>query len=119
RGSTGPPPPPPLNLPPAIGPGGPPPATGVGHLADNQVLNGCRSVTFCRTGRWVAKRQSAQLISTSEPKFRPLLEAAVHSFERPRAAALELPAADVRTFLAWVRERVEDATESTGHRNEG
>ncbi|WP_280454897.1 aminoglycoside adenylyltransferase domain-containing protein [Nocardia brasiliensis] len=94
-------------------------ATGVGHLADNQVLNGCRSVTFCRTGRWVAKRESAQLISTSEPKFRPLLEAAVHSFERPRAAALELPAADVRTFLAWVRERVEDAAESTGHRNEG
>ncbi|WP_280449237.1 aminoglycoside adenylyltransferase domain-containing protein, partial [Nocardia brasiliensis] len=119
RAPLGPPPPPHLYVSPSIRPAAPPPATGVGHLADNQVLNGCRSVTFCRTGRWVAKRQSAQLISTSEPKFRPLLEAAVHSFERPRAAALELPAADVRTFLAWVRERVEDATESTGHRNEG
>ncbi|MGW4848823.1 aminoglycoside adenylyltransferase domain-containing protein [Nocardia brasiliensis] len=94
-------------------------ATGVGHLADNQVLNGCRSVAFCRAGRWVAKRESAQLISKSEPRFRPLLEAAVHSFERPRTAALELPAADVRTFLAWVRDRVEDAAEPTGHRDEG
>ncbi|MEV6279093.1 aminoglycoside adenylyltransferase domain-containing protein [Nocardia sp. NPDC051832] len=86
--------------------------TGIGHLPDNQVLNGCRSVAFCRTGRWAAKREAAQIISESEPDFRPLLETAVRSFERPRTAALELPATEVRTFLAWVRERVEEAAES-------
>ncbi|MFC9894676.1 aminoglycoside adenylyltransferase domain-containing protein [Nocardia sp. NPDC127579] len=87
-------------------------ATGVGHLTDNQVLNGCRSVVYCRTGRWFAKRESAQLISESEPQFRPLLETAVRSFERPRTAALDLPATHVRTFLAWVRDRVEEAAAS-------
>lgn len=91
--------------------------TGVGHLTDNQVLNGCRSVAFCRTGRWAAKRDAAQLISKSEPNFRPLLETAVRSFQRPRTAALELPTADVQTFLAWVRDRVEEA-EPAGHRDD-
>ncbi|MEU8901380.1 aminoglycoside adenylyltransferase domain-containing protein [Nocardia sp. NPDC048505] len=84
-------------------------ATGVGHLTDNRVLNGCRAVAYCRTGRWAAKRASAQMISESEPRFRSLIEAAVRSFERPRGAALALPAADVGAFSAWVRERVEEA----------
>ncbi|WP_063050936.1 aminoglycoside adenylyltransferase domain-containing protein [Nocardia arthritidis] len=84
-------------------------AGGAGHLGDNRVLNGCRTVAFCRTGRWLAKREAAQLIATSEQHFRPLVETALHSFQRPRSAALPLPASDVRTFLTWVGERVDEA----------
>ncbi|WP_206055176.1 aminoglycoside adenylyltransferase domain-containing protein [Nocardia sp. CS682] len=84
-------------------------ATGAGHLSDNQVLNGCRSVAFCRTGRWLAKSAAAQLIMESEADFRVLIEAALRSFQRPRTAALTLPTADVQTFLAWVRGQVEKA----------
>ncbi|MEU7768751.1 aminoglycoside adenylyltransferase domain-containing protein [Nocardia sp. NPDC049190] len=82
---------------------------GDGHLADNQVLNGCRSVAFCRTGSWLAKREAAQLIAASEDEFRPLIETALRSFQRPRATAFALPSADVRTFLLWVRERIEES----------
>ncbi|MBF6339058.1 DUF4111 domain-containing protein [Nocardia abscessus] len=84
-------------------------AEGAGHLADNQVLNGCRSVAFCRTGRWLAKREAAQMIATSEENFRPLIEMALRSFERPRSAALPLHPVDIRAFLAWVGERVDEA----------
>ncbi|WP_432012102.1 aminoglycoside adenylyltransferase domain-containing protein [Streptomyces cucumeris] len=87
---------------------------GEGHLADNRVLNGCRAVVFCRTGRWVAKRTAAREIVAAEERFRPLVDAAVHSFERPRALAVALPDADVRTFLGWVRERVEEAARTAG-----
>ncbi|MBI0294315.1 DUF4111 domain-containing protein [Streptomyces sp. PRKS01-29] len=80
---------------------------GEGHLADNRVLNGCRSVVFCRTGRWLAKRAAAREVALAEEEFRPLVEAAVHSFERPRTSAVPLPAAEVRAFLTWVRARVE------------
>nr|WP_276514826.1 nucleotidyltransferase domain-containing protein [Nocardia transvalensis] len=83
-------------------------AYGAGHLADNQVLNGCRSVMFCRTGNWLAKRNAAHVLATSEKRFKPLIEHALQSFERPRGAALTLPAEDIRTFLTWVRERVEE-----------
>ncbi|TQM32205.1 aminoglycoside adenylyltransferase domain-containing protein [Nocardia bhagyanarayanae] len=83
-------------------------ADGVGHLSDNQVLNGCRSVAFCRTGRWQAKRTAARLIAQTEEAFRPLIEAALHSFQRPRSAAVPLPAADVHAFLSWVADRIED-----------
>lgn len=76
---------------------------GEGHLADNRVLNGCRSVVYCRTGRWFAKRVAAEQIAASEEEFRPLIEAAVRSFERPRADALPLPGSQVRAFLDWVR----------------
>ncbi|GAA5107290.1 aminoglycoside adenylyltransferase domain-containing protein [Nocardia iowensis] len=86
---------------------------GAGHLADNQVLNGCRSVAYCRTGSWLAKRRAAQLIATSEADFQPLIDSALRSFERPRSAALALPTADVQSFMAWVRERVEEAAETT------
>ncbi|MFC9324022.1 aminoglycoside adenylyltransferase domain-containing protein [Kitasatospora sp. NPDC057015] len=82
---------------------------GTGHLADNRVLNGCRSVVFCRTGRWTAKRVAAREIAAGEPGFRALVEAALAGFERPRAEAVELPAAEVRGFLTWVRERVDEA----------
>ncbi|WP_084161333.1 aminoglycoside adenylyltransferase domain-containing protein [Nocardia sp. BMG51109] len=82
---------------------------GTGHLADNRVLNGCRSVVFCRTDRWVSKPAAAQAIATDEPAFRALVEQALHSFRQPRSAALPLPSADVQNFLAWVRERVEHA----------
>ncbi|MEU2100957.1 aminoglycoside adenylyltransferase domain-containing protein [Nocardia sp. NPDC019255] len=84
-------------------------AGGEGHLGDNRVLNGCRAVAFCRTGRWLAKRRAAQMIAASEPEFAPLIETALRSFQRPRSAALPLPATDVRTFLAWVENRVDEA----------
>ncbi|GJF33578.1 hypothetical protein KNE206_62780 [Kitasatospora sp. NE20-6] len=87
---------------------------GEGHLADNRVLNGCRSAVFCRTGRWTAKRAAAREIAASEAGFRPVVEAALASFERPRGTAVPLPPADVRAFLDWVRERV-DATGSLRH----
>ncbi|MET9827935.1 aminoglycoside adenylyltransferase domain-containing protein [Streptomyces sp. NPDC006385] len=84
-------------------------STGAGHLADNRVLNGCRSVQFCRTGRWQAKRRAAQAVAASEERFRPLVNAALRSYERPsRTAAAALPTADVRAFLAWVAERVDE-----------
>ncbi|AHH17879.1 hypothetical protein NONO_c30920 [Nocardia nova SH22a] len=86
-------------------------ATGAGHLADNQVLNGCRSVVFCRAGQWIAKRAAAQRIATEHSRFRPLIEQALRSFERPRADALSLPASDVRQFLSWVGECVEHGPE--------
>ncbi|GGO54686.1 hypothetical protein GCM10012287_44210 [Streptomyces daqingensis] len=84
---------------------------GEGHLADNRVLNGSRSVVFCRTGRWTAKRAAARQVAADEEEFRPLLEAAVRSFERPRSSPDPLPGAAVRDFLMWVRERVEQAVE--------
>ncbi|MFI1519965.1 aminoglycoside adenylyltransferase domain-containing protein [Kitasatospora cineracea] len=87
---------------------------GEGHLADNRVLNGCRSVTYCRTGRWLAKRDAARQLAATEEHFRPLLEAAVHSFERPRTAALPLPAPQVREFLTWARARVDEHAPAPG-----
>ncbi|MGW7619217.1 aminoglycoside adenylyltransferase domain-containing protein [Streptomyces antimycoticus] len=87
---------------------------GEGHLADNRVLNGCRSVVFCRTGRWMAKRGAAREIALAEEDFRPLVEAAVRSFERPRSSAIPLPAAEVRTFLTWVHERVDQTARESG-----
>lgn len=81
---------------------------GEGHLADNRVLNGCRSVHFCRTGRWQAKRRAAEAVAASEERFRPLLEAALRSYARPRAAATALPTTEVQAFLAWVAERVDE-----------
>lgn len=86
---------------------------GEGHLADNRVLNGCRSMAFCRTGRWVAKRRAAAEVAAYEEDFRPLIEAAVRSFERPRSSPASLPADEVREFLVRVRERVEGTARST------
>ncbi len=85
-----------------------------GHLADNRVLNGCRSVNFCRTGRWQAKRRAARAVAASEERFRPLIAAALRSYERPRTAATALPVTDVQTFLAWVAERVDAAASAAG-----
>ncbi|MFJ1454909.1 aminoglycoside adenylyltransferase domain-containing protein [Nocardia sp. N2S4-5] len=79
-----------------------------GHLADNQVLNGCRAVVFCRTGRWFAKSEAAQRLAESDPAVRPLVDEALRSFRRPRTAALPLPPAEVRRFLSWVREYVDN-----------
>ncbi|MFI6009941.1 aminoglycoside adenylyltransferase domain-containing protein [Streptomyces sp. NPDC051243] len=81
---------------------------GEGHLADNRVLNGCRSVHFCRTGRWPAKRRAAEAVAASEERFRPLVRAALRSYERPRAAATALPTTDVQAFLAWVAACVDE-----------
>lgn len=91
-------------------------AGGEGHLADNQVLNGCRSVAFCRTGRWIPKRRAAQMISISEPEFRFLIESALLSFQRPRSEAFPLPGNDVRDFLAWVGECVGEVRDTGGDR---
>ncbi|QKW17862.1 DUF4111 domain-containing protein [Kitasatospora sp. NA04385] len=87
---------------------------GEGHLADNRVLNGCRSVVHCRTGRWLAKRAAAGQVAATEAEFRPLIEAAVRSFERPRAAALPLPGPQVRSFLARVRALVDESAAAAG-----
>ncbi|PBC70593.1 nucleotidyltransferase-like protein [Streptomyces sp. TLI_235] len=87
---------------------------GTGHLADNRVLNGCRAAAFCRTGRWLPKRSAARLIAAEEEAFRPLIAAALDSFARPRAEARPLPQADVRAFLARVRDRVEEAAAAEG-----
>ncbi|MFE6175658.1 aminoglycoside adenylyltransferase domain-containing protein [Streptomyces sp. NPDC056464] len=85
-------------------------STGEGHLSDNRVLNGCRAVQYCRTGRWRAKRRAAEAVAASEERFRPVLRAALHSYERPsRAAATALPTSDVRAFLAWVADEVDAA----------
>lgn len=78
-------------------------ASGAGHLADNRVLNGCRTVVFCRTGRWTAKSEAGRLIAAAEAEFRGLVEAALRSVDRPRAQALALPADGVGAFLSWVR----------------
>ncbi|MFI5720580.1 aminoglycoside adenylyltransferase domain-containing protein [Nocardia sp. NPDC051750] len=77
--------------------------SGTGHLADNRVLNGCRSVYYCRTGRWVSKRAAGRSIALGEKRFRPVVESALASFERPRELALDLPAGEVDAFLSWVR----------------
>ncbi|WP_227981229.1 nucleotidyltransferase domain-containing protein [Nocardia spumae] len=87
-------------------------ATGEGHLADNQVLNGCRSVMFCRTGRWFAKYAAAQDIRLTAARFRPLVDLALASFDRPRSSPDELPAAEVRRFLSWVAVEVESTVRS-------
>ncbi|MGP3943618.1 MULTISPECIES: aminoglycoside adenylyltransferase domain-containing protein [Streptomyces] len=87
---------------------------GEGHLADNRVLNGCRSVVFCRTGRWMAKRAAAREVALSEGDFRPIVEAAVRSFERSRSSAIPLPTTEVRTFLTWVREHVDQTARESG-----
>ncbi|MFC5663970.1 aminoglycoside adenylyltransferase domain-containing protein [Kitasatospora misakiensis] len=87
---------------------------GEGHLADNRVLNGCRALVYCRTGRWTPKRAAGRRIAATDPDFRPLIEAALHSFELPRPAAAALPAAEVRAFLSRVREQVDRAADATG-----
>ncbi|MGW1739457.1 aminoglycoside adenylyltransferase domain-containing protein [Nocardia sp. NPDC001965] len=81
-------------------------SAGAGHLADNRVLNGCRAVLFCRTGRWVAKRQAGQVIAAGERRFGPLVAAALGSYERPRPEARALPDTKVAEFSAWVRRTV-------------
>ncbi|MEU2600116.1 aminoglycoside adenylyltransferase domain-containing protein [Streptomyces hirsutus] len=88
-------------------------ADGEDHLADNRVLNGCRSLTFCRTGRWFPKRRAARAVAVAETDFRALVEAAVHSFERPRGSALTLPSTEVRGFLDRVADRVDEAAAAT------
>ncbi|MEZ0162399.1 aminoglycoside adenylyltransferase domain-containing protein [Streptomyces althioticus] len=89
-------------------------ADGDGHLADNRVLNGCRATVHCRTGHWFAKRRAGEIVAASEPAFGPLIAEALRSFGRPRAEAAELPADDVREFLAWVAARVKEAAEAAG-----
>ncbi|XHM65930.1 aminoglycoside adenylyltransferase domain-containing protein [Streptomyces nigra] len=84
--------------------------TGDGHLADNRVLNGCRAVRHRRTGRWEPKRAAARAVAAAEERFRPLVEAALRSYEQPsRRAAVPLPAERVREFLAWVAGQVAGA----------
>ncbi|MFD4405084.1 aminoglycoside adenylyltransferase domain-containing protein [Nocardia sp. NPDC058499] len=82
-------------------------ASGAGHLADNRVLNGCRSVYFCKVGGWVSKRAAGRSIAAAEKRFRPLVAAALQSFERPRESALELPVGEVDEFMAWAGRTVD------------
>ncbi|MEY7975406.1 nucleotidyltransferase domain-containing protein [Streptomyces pilosus] len=89
-------------------------AGGEGHVADNRVLNGCRSVVYCRTGHWYAKRGAAEIVAAAEAGFRPLISDALQSFSRPRESALALPGARVRDFLAWVADRVDETVEAEG-----
>lgn len=80
---------------------------GVGHLADNRVLNGCRSVCYVRTGRWISKREAGRAIAEAEERFRPLVDRALRSFERPRSRALAFEAGERDAFLGWVRHSVD------------
>ncbi|MCU7826610.1 DUF4111 domain-containing protein [Kitasatospora sp. DSM 101779] len=89
-------------------------AEGEGHLADNRVLNGCRAAAYCRTGRWLPKRRAAQDLAATEETLRPLIGAALDSFERPRSQARPLPPDDVRAFLARVRDLVAEAAAAAG-----
>ncbi|MFI8089860.1 aminoglycoside adenylyltransferase domain-containing protein [Streptomyces sp. NPDC086080] len=89
-------------------------AEGGGHTADNRILNGCRSVVYCRCGHWLAKRGAARIVAASEAEFRPLITDALRSFERPRGSALALPGPAVRGFLEWVAGRVEAAAGAEG-----
>ncbi|MER6619114.1 aminoglycoside adenylyltransferase domain-containing protein [Streptomyces sp. NPDC000931] len=89
-------------------------AEGEGHTADNRVLNGCRSVVYCRTGHWFAKRGAAGIVAAAEADFRPLITAALRSFERPRECAPALPGAAVGDFLDWVAGRVDEAAAAGG-----
>lgn len=89
-------------------------AEGEGHLADNRVLNGCRAAEFCRTGHWLSKCRAGREVAAAEEGFRALIGAALESFDRPRAEARPLPAADVRAFLAWVGDRVAEAAAAEG-----
>ncbi|WP_218024257.1 nucleotidyltransferase domain-containing protein [Nocardia speluncae] len=82
-------------------------ASGAGHLADNRILNGCRSVYYCRTGAWVSKRAAGRSVAAAEKRFRPLIGAAIRSFERPRESARELSAGEVDEFMAWARRTVD------------
>lgn len=84
-------------------------AEGTGHVGDNRVLNGCRSVVWCRTGRWVAKRRAGEAVAASEARFWPLVSSALRSFELPRENALALPVWAVREFLTWVAGTVDEA----------
>ncbi|WP_058853784.1 nucleotidyltransferase domain-containing protein [Nocardia jinanensis] len=81
-------------------------AAGAGHLTDNRVLNGCRAVLFCRTGRWVTKREAGRAIAAAEERFEPIVAAALRSFERPRSEAVALPWVQVDEFSAWVSRAV-------------
>lgn len=89
-------------------------AEGEGHVADNRILNGCRSVVYCRTGHWFAKRRAAGIVAASEAEFRPLVTDALRSFGRPRESALALPGVAVRGFLEWVARCVESAVAAEG-----
>ncbi|MEV4331839.1 aminoglycoside adenylyltransferase domain-containing protein [Streptomyces sp. NPDC049597] len=85
-------------------------AAGIGHLPDNRVLNGCRSLVYARTGRWTSKRAAAEQVLSSADAFAGLLTAALHSFSLPRQSAVDLPAADVTAFMGWVLREVEATT---------
>lgn len=89
-------------------------ATGVGHLPDNRVLNGCRAVLFGRTGRWMPKREAGRVVAESAPEFAVLIEQAIRSFAGPRSAALPLPADDIATFSDWVCRSVTEAASTNG-----
>lgn len=95
-------------------------ASGAGHLTDNRVLNGCRAVYFCRTGRWVAKREAGRAMVAAGDGFGGLVGEALRSFERPRERSRELPAAQVGAFSAWVGRTVtatvrREAAEGSAH----
>ncbi|MGW5388248.1 aminoglycoside adenylyltransferase domain-containing protein [Nocardia sp. NPDC003963] len=85
-------------------------ASGTGHLADNRVLNGCRAVQFCRTGRWVAKREAGRVVAATEERFEPIVTAALRSFDRPRSEGVDLPSAQVDEFSAWVSRTVRETS---------
>ena len=58
---------------------------GIGHLPDNRVLNGCRSLMYSRTGRWMPKAAAAEQVLPSAGAFAGLITAALHSFALPQA----------------------------------
>ncbi|GIG91349.1 aminoglycoside adenylyltransferase domain-containing protein [Plantactinospora endophytica] len=76
-------------------------------LGDNAVLNACRSLRYATHRRWYPKRQAAQWAAGVAPKFGPLIDAALRSYARGRAAGATVDGAEVRAFLAFVLGRLD------------
>jgi hypothetical protein len=77
-----------------------------GHLLDNAVLNGCRTLSFSHDRRWYAKVDAAERTVPIADEFAPLVSAAIASFDSGRREAAPLDPATVRAFLFEVLRRL-------------
>ena len=78
-----------------------------GHLLDNAVLNGCRTLCFARDRRWYAKLEAAERILPVVGEFGPLISDAMASFRSGRRDAATLSGESVRAFLLDVLRRLQ------------
>ena len=72
-----------------------------GHLLDN-VLNGCRALSFAHDRRWYAKVEAAERTLPLVGEFAPLVSTAIESFGSGRQEAGTLDPDTVRAFLSEV-----------------